>query len=178
MESESTFTHQSESATEKPLLLFHASPHGGITEFAPRSEKQRDESEGPRVFGTPDRTMALLFLVDTDDSWVASGRLSDVPFIVISDEARFRTLDAGGYLYTLPSDTFTTDQQKGLSDDEYTSIQPVQPLDQGFIPSALDAMLDAGVLVYFVDSETWRELQVAESEGRGEECLLSLTPVS
>lgn len=161
---------------EKPRVLYHASRAGDIAEFEPRADKSRDEHEGPRVFAAPSRAIASLFLVDTDGSWVSSGTLEDIPFIVISDEERFRLLDQGAYMYELSSDTFETDPEKGLQENEWTSSESVAPIDKQFIPSAVEYMLEQGVLVYFVDQETWIALQ--ESGAGEEEFLKALTPLS
>ena len=86
---------------EKPSVLYHAS-RNGIGIFEPRTDTARDENEGPKVFATPSRAMTSIFLVDCDDSWVSSGAMNDVPYIIISDEERYKSLDKGGTVYSLP----------------------------------------------------------------------------
>jgi hypothetical protein len=151
--------------TEKPSVLFHASRNTEIQTFEPRAEKTRDINEGPKVFATPSRAMAGTFLVEWDDSWVASGSADGVPYILISDEQRFRTSDKGGVVYSLPSDTFENDPEKGLRELEWTSGKSVIPFEKEFVPSAIDDMVKNGVLVYFVDKETFQEFQSAPDGG-------------
>jgi len=161
---------------EKPPVLFHASRSPDIEVFEPRSEKTRDDSEGPKVFATPSRAMAGIFLVDSDDSWVQSGAKNNEPYIVISDEERFRNLDKGGVIYSLPNDTFENDPEKGLRELEWTSDKPVTPNEKEFIPSALEDMLQNGVKVYFVNKETFERMQKAPDHG--ESIMNNLKPIS
>ncbi len=165
-----------EAGLEKPPVLYHASRAGDIEEFEPRAGSVRDRNEGPRVFGSPSRAMVSMFLVKCDDSWVNKGAFSGQPYMVISDEERFKSLDTGAYLYTLPNDTFENDPHKGLKELEWTSKTPVKPIGKEFIPSALQDMLKQGVKVYFVDTKTFDEIDTAEDHGWS--ILDSLTPVS
>lgn len=170
MESEKNFVPK----LEKPPILFHASRNQNIDVFQPRAEKTRDESEGPQVFGTPSRAMASVFLVESDDSWVESGAMDGTPYIVISDEEKFRSLDNGGVIYSLPNDTFENDLDKGLRELEWTSSEPVVPTEKEFIPSALEDMVQQGVKVFFVDKQTWEEIKNAPDGG--ESIVKSLEP--
>ena len=172
MESERNFVPK----LEKPPVLYHASKNADIKTFEPRIGKRRDENEGAQVFATPSKAMATIFLVETDDSWTQSGAMDGVPYIIISDRERFTQLDTGGTIYSLPSDTFETDLEKGLRELEYTSNEAVEPTDAEHFPSALSAMLENGVKVYFVDKETFENIQNADDHG--EEIVKNLTPLS
>lgn len=140
---------------DKPPVLFHASSNTNIEVFEPRSNKVRDAKEGPKVFATPSRALASVFLIETDDSWVGSGVADGVPYIIISDEERFKKLDKGGAIYSLPNATFENDPNKGLGKFEWTSAEPVKPVLKETITSALNDMLHHGVKVYFVDKDTY-----------------------
>ncbi len=164
------------SKQEKPPVLFHASRNTEIAVFEPRAEKTRDVNEGPKVFATPSRAMAGIFLVDCDDSWVQSGSMDGVPYIIISDEERYKSLDTGGVIYSLPNDTFENDPEKGLRELEWTSGESVTPIDRENVPSALEDMIKNGVKVYFVDKETYHSLQ--DALDHGESIVKALTPVS
>lgn len=159
---------------DKPSVLYHASRNKNIEIFKPIIGKRRDENEGAQIFATPSKAMATIFLVETDDSWTQSGARDGVPYIIISDRKRFQSLDTGGAIYSLPSDTFETDLQKGLRELEYTSEEPVVPSEREFIDSALEAMLENGVQVYFVDQETFIKIQ--ESSDDGESIIEELHP--
>ena len=150
---------------EKSKLLYHGTPNKNIATFEPRAEKIRDVSEGPKVFATPDKRFASAFIIGVDDSWANSGSLKGLPYLVISDRARFEKLDQGGAIYHLPSDTFETDPDKGLGALEWTSDHPVVPSHKEEHHSALDAMLEHGVQVYFVDPETYQKWRTAPDHG-------------
>lgn len=170
MESERNFMPK----PEKPAFLYHASRNAGIESFEPRDGKKRDENEGAQIFATPSKAMATMFLVDTDDSWTQTGVMDGVPYIIISDKERFTSLDTGGTIYSLPSQTFETNLEKGLREMEYTSDEPVVPVDSEFVDSALNAMVEQGVKVYFVDQETFENIQAAED--LGESIVSNLVP--
>jgi len=172
MESERNFIPK----PEKPKVLYHASRNADIESFEPRIGKRRDENEGAQIFATPSKAMATMFLVETDDSWTQSGAMDGVPYIIISDKERFTALDTGGTIYSLPSDTFETDLYKGLRELEYTSEESVVPIDTERVDSALSAMVEHGVNVYFVNQEIFTQIQ--ESPDHGEAIVNSLEPVS
>jgi hypothetical protein len=157
---------QTRNSLEKPAALFHASRTADIELFEPRNEHVRDEHEGPRVFATPSRALASLFLVETEDDWTQSGMMDGTPYIIIADEPRFSFLDNGGAIYSLPVDTFECDPNKGLREFEWTSASKVKPISVEVIPSALEDMLSQGVRVYFVDKDTFTAIQHAADDGK------------
>lgn len=150
---------------EKPEKLYHASSNRSIEQFVPRADKVRDPAEGPRVFATPDKRMSTVFLVGTDDSWANSGAFNGVPYLVISDKERFTKLDQGGAIYHLPSASFENDPEKGLGELEWTSKEAVTPTGKEEHESALDAMVNHGVQVYFVDADTFAAIDGAADHG-------------
>lgn len=152
--------------SEKPPVLYHASRDPDITQFEPRAESIRDKNEGPVVFGTPELALATMFLVDTSDSWTTKGRFGETCCHVISDRERFSKADKGGWIYRLPSESFTTDLTKGMRKLEWTSRQPVIPIDQTAYKSGLEAMIEQGVQVYFVDKDTFKKIKEAPDHGQ------------
>ena len=150
---------------EKPSVLYHGSSNKEIERFDPSAKKVRDEAEGPKIFATPDKRMASVFIVGVDDSWGNSGQHNGVPYMIISDRERFTALDQGGAIYHLPNDTFTTDPNKGLGELEWASSEPVRPTHKEEHESALEAMLNHGVQVYFVDKATYDAIQSAPDHG-------------
>lgn len=156
----------------KPKILYHASSNRHINIFEPRAESVRDENEGPVVFATSDKILASIFIVSTDDSWANSGLFSNVHYFVCGDKARFKKLDKGGAIYTLPPDTFENDPTKGLGTREWTSKLPVKPIKKDIYKSGLDAMVEMGVQVYFVDMNTFG--QILQSNDHGNAIIRSL----
>jgi len=149
----------------KPEFLYHASSNSNIAEFEPRTESIRDPSEGPVVFGTPSKEGASMFIVPTDDKWTRKSRFNGVYVTVIADRARFLALDKGGSIYTLPSETFDTDETKGMGKNEWVSKEPVKPTKREDYTSGLQAMLELGVQVYFVDEAKFIEIKDAPDHG-------------
>jgi len=172
MESENNFIPK----PEKPPVLYHASRNSSIKNFEPRIGKRRYEKEGPKIYATPSKAMATVFLVDTDDSWTKSGSIDGVPYIVISDKERFESLDVGGAIYSLPSDTFEDDPNIGLGELEYTSEESVTPIGYESVNSSFNTMLDNGVQVFFVDKETFRAIE--DSPDHGVAIIAGLNPVT
>lgn len=150
---------------EKPAVLYHGSSNRDIDRLEPSSKKVRDTTEGPKVLATPDKRMASVFMVGVDDSWGNSGEHNGMPFIVISESERFEKLDNGGAIYHLPSDTLDTDPNKGLGNIEWASSEPVHHSHKEDHESALEATLNHGVQVYFVDKETYNTFQTAADNG-------------
>ena len=150
---------------DRPAFLYHASQDRSIDIFKPRAEHIRDPKEGPMVFATPDKVMASVFIVPTDDSWTNSGLFGNVHFFVCGDETRFREIDKGGAVYTLPPDTFENDPSRGLGAREWTSTLPVKPISKEEYKSGLEAMLEMGVQVYFIGKEKFQELKNSSDHG-------------
>jgi hypothetical protein len=162
-----------------PPMLYHGSANRQISEFKPTAKYVRDRAEGPVIFATPEFAFATCFLVETNDSWVNIGRFSengtnDPLHVIISSRERFVELDHGGAVYSLPPDSFTYDKNLGMGDTEWISKVSVKPTGKQEYRSGLRAMIDAGVRVYFVDTDTFLAIQKAADDGRS--ILDSLTP--
>jgi hypothetical protein len=157
---------------KKPAVLYHASQDKDVKEFEPRAETFRDEKEGPVVFATPDKRFASMFLVPkTTDSWCQKSVFTDpengksIHVMIISDKEKFEKLDKGGAIYSLPSDTFQTDLTKSTKSREWTSREVVEPTDKTEYKSGLQAMIENGVMVYFIDQQTFEKLKKSDDFG-------------
>ncbi len=157
-------TQKSPERKEKPPFLYHGSPHKDIEAVEPRKEKHRDPEEGELVFATQDLAIATIFM--TKDSR-GSGAFGEVPYVyIIGPRERFIENDNGGHIYVLPSDTFACDpNNKGLGVYEWTSKEKVKPVRKIEYPSTLNAMLENGVQVYFIDEETRRKIEASKDHG-------------
>jgi len=144
---------------EKPPFLYHASSNRSIEKFEPRAESIRDPEEGPVVFATPDLALATTFLVnETNDSWTQIGKIDGVPYMVIRDKKHFIRCDKGGSIYKFSNDSFICYPDKGMGEDEWVSKDPVTPLEKTDVESALDAMIENGVQIFFVDKKTFNRI--------------------
>ncbi len=149
----------------KPTVLYHASSNRNIEILEPRAETVRDENEGPVVFASSDKANVTKFLVPTDDSWTRKMRFGDTHVHVIRDRKRYEELDKGGAIYHLSPDGFSLDQTKVGGKNEWTSNTSVTPTEKEEYESGLEAQLDNGVQVYFVDEETFNRITQSEDHG-------------
>jgi hypothetical protein len=154
---------------KKPQYLYHASSNKDIKIFEPRAESARHPKEGPKVFATETPEEASKFIVPANDSWSSLGAFSNeherFSFAIYADRTKFDQLDSGGAIYTLPSNSFEIDAQFSGSSKEWTSKLPVKPVGKEVSDSALNAMLNFGVQVYFVTSNQLEKIQKAKDHG-------------
>ncbi|SRR5260221_925246 len=136
---------------KRPKYLYHASENKDIEILEPRMQSVRDSEEGPVVFSTQDKALATCFIVNTNDTWANMGRVNNIIYFVCSDENRFRKLDKGGAIYTLQSRGFKVDLNKGMGLDEWVSKTSTRPVEKIEYESGLEAMMENGVKVFFVD---------------------------
>ncbi len=158
---------ESKETTEikKPDFLYHASSNSNTDVIEPKRNSFRDPGEGKVVFATSSKPYASMFLVRGHDDWTHKGRFNGVYYTVINDRERFKNLDKGGSIYFLPSDTFSYDESKGMGSIEWTSKVKVTPVKREGYRSGLNAMIDNGVQVYFVDKETWKKINESDDHG-------------
>ncbi len=149
---------------EKPPLLYHGSPHKNIQELQPKRKTVRDPEEGEVLFATQDLAFATLFMIPLRG--LTCGRFNKIPYVCIeSSKEEFIRNDTGGHVYVVPSDSFSCDSHKGLSKYEWTSKNPVKPVAKIEYPSTLDALIENGVQVYFVDTSTLQQIREAPDHG-------------
>jgi len=147
---------------EKPPFLYHASQNKNIEELKPQAISFRDPKEGAVVFASPDYALVTTFLIKTDESWTQIGKNNKVPYIIINDREHFMERDKGGTIYKLPNTSFNYDPGKGMGEYEWISREPIKPIEKKDYGSALEAMIENGVQVYFVDKKTFDELERTE----------------
>ncbi|MBI2409602.1 hypothetical protein HYV30_00990 [Candidatus Kaiserbacteria bacterium] len=166
---------QSIEKKEKPPVLYIAAQTPNLQELTPREGRNRGENEGAVIFATPNKELASIFLVEGhDDSWMQIGYFSDVPYVTICmNRDDFLKRDHGGTMYEVSSNAFNFDPNLGMGEKEWTSRDPVTPISETHYASALDAMIENGVNVYFADQATFDAVNNADDHGLS--ILLSLT---
>lgn len=148
---------------EKPTFLYHGSAHKNIKELEPRNKSVRDPNEGPVVFATPELALAAIFMTK---KVVESGKFDDIPYAIIIDQKEsFIKNNKGGHIYIVPSSSFQNDPSKGLGEYEWVSKEKVEPLQKIEYLSSLDAMIENGVQVYFIDETTHQEIKTSKDNG-------------
>ncbi len=163
-----------------PGVLYHASPNRNLTLLEPSNKTTRDISEGSLVFATPDKALASIFLVPTDDSWAIIGRFNDsnklTPWhLIVSNKRRFKKLDKGGAIYHLSAKGFSSTGEQGMGHIEWTSPHSARPIDKDGYDTATQAMEELGVNIYFVNRRTLTAIKKASDDGR--EIISTLIPV-
>ena len=116
-------------------------------------------------YATQDLATASIFLLS--GVYYGCGRFGETQYTwIISDRDEFIRNDKGGHIYVLPSDSFEISQGRGLGNYEWASKTPVKPVRTIEYPSALDAMIENGVQVYFIDKEMHRRIEASDDHGR------------
>lgn len=158
----------SEQQHEKPQKLYRGMRERNKEFFDPQENvAKRDLHEDALVFATPDKACATMFLVpEASDSWTLKGCYDGVWVHVISDEKLYRELDSGGSVYEITDvDDFYCDREKGMKESEWTSQKRVAPSTSEEYDNSVDAMMDNGVQVYFVDENTFLAIATADDKG-------------
>ena len=151
---------------EKPSKLYHGSPNKNIEVFEPKVSHGTGDPYGKMVYASPDLAVSSIFLAKVEGRWSA-GRFGNIPYALITvPREQFIEKDEGGVIYVLPNDTFDTDPERGLGEAEWASPEPVVPTEKIEYSSALDAMLENGIQVYFLTPEKHAELKELPDKGR------------
>jgi hypothetical protein len=148
---------------EKPASVLHGSPRGDIKEFIPRVSLGSGEAFGPQVYASNDPAVAAMFTADVDGPW-STGSVGEVLYAIIpGTRESFVERDRGGYIYELPGGTFSSDPRRGMGKREWASPVAVTPTKVTKVPSSLNAMVEAGVQVYFVPAELYEKMRATDS---------------
>ncbi len=159
-------------SSEKPKFLYHSSSNPSLEVFEPKVSGGSGEKYGSKVYATPDKALSSIFLCNVEKPWSAgvygNGVLvAKIPYT----REEFIARDTGGAMYTLPSDTFELNEDE-LGGAEWASSESVTPTEKEEYSSALEAMIENEVQVYFVDDETM--LRMKETEDGGIEILKTM----
>ena len=79
--------------------------------------------------------------------------------MVIRDKKHFMRRDKGGSIYKFNSESFASHPHRGMGEDEWVSKDPVTPVEKNDVESALEAMIENGVQVFFVDKKTFNSIK-------------------
>jgi hypothetical protein len=73
------------------------------------------------VFATNRRWLALCFIAKFEDSDIELGYINGIPYIEELKENAFESLKVPGYIYTVPSNNFISDDRLGIQNMEFIS---------------------------------------------------------
>lgn len=136
-----------------PEFLYRGTPRKDVDLFTPK-EKVNDRLV---VSASSDRTTAIKFVVPIEDIKVKLGTLGDTHYYVCAEEEKFKEMDIGGSIYLLPSNGFEPAPEVGTH--VWVNPNSVTPIGKEEISSALEAMIRAGVQVYFVSEEIFQRFK-------------------
>lgn len=138
--------------TNKPTNLYHGSTRkldGPLEPILVQGNEDYQHAK-PAVFATARKNLAALFMCPKE-ALVSIGFEQDIAYICIwGTSEEFQKIDAPGYLYVLPPDTF----QKIGKEYEWQSFESVTPKEILEFPSALTGMMECGVRVYFINDDS------------------------
>jgi hypothetical protein len=141
--------------------LYHGSHVQNIDYLKSFSLSKREKNDNPRIYATHLYALATCFLFKHDDSWTRlsiSTRTEEEPiiYLVIGDEKKFNECNKKGSIYTITSDHFMYDENKGLGEYEwYTEKPSIRVISEEKIENILDALVNAGVKVYFLSNKNF-----------------------
>lgn len=130
--------------------VYHGSANKHIEKFEPRVSPG-NEKYGAHVYASPSKAAASVFMADVGKPWSAGVVNGALCAIIPLTREEFMRRDNGGCIYTFSAETFSSDAERNLGDLEWASSVAVSPVDKTEYSSVLDAMLQNGVRVCFVD---------------------------
>lgn len=144
---------------DKPQNLYHASTSTDIEEFEPRNNSPRYSGEVNLVFATPSEALAAMFLAPADIPIEISIYGDEYVLFIESDRKTFQKKDRGGAIYTLPTDSFETDNVHGMKEIEWYSKVPVRPIAKKIYNTSVEAMDKYNIKRYFVSHQTMDKIR-------------------
>ncbi len=117
------------------------------------------EKYGALVYATPDIATASIFMARVAGYWSVNIFDGVQCVIIAMDRDDFIRNDHGGCIYVFSSDSFSANHESGMGELEWVSEKAVRPIKKIKYPSSLDAMIEYGAQVFFVDEEQYTEMQ-------------------
>jgi len=138
--------------SQKPQVLYHGSfcRIDGSLEPILKQDSSDHIHTRASVFATDRKDVASLFMFPFKEHIASIGFEDGTAFICVWGTSEgFSPKDKGGYLYTLPSNTF----EKVGKEYEWQSFESVKPLEVKKYDSVIDGMFSCGAKIYFIDNE-------------------------
>jgi len=150
-----------------PKVLYHASSTNNLKSLAPSDRSWRDKYEGPMVFATPFKNVALPFMIPKGITFGLSQWKKGEVVVIIHPKHTDILLryDKGGTLYTVSSKGFDCTKDLGMFELECVNPNEVKILKKKRYPNTLKALISNGIKVYFPTKVQWDEIQKAKDHG-------------
>jgi len=139
-------------------ILYHASTNRDLEVIEPKRTLSHNKYIGDYVFATADKILATMYLATRGFATLMSTQNTQSNIVICADPGIYQEGDVGGAIYELSSLSFTESPQKDLNDYEFVSMQAVKPLSKVVFEKSLQAMSDAGIIIRFVDEQTFEHL--------------------
>ncbi|MBI4158158.1 MAG: hypothetical protein HY505_00855 [Candidatus Yanofskybacteria bacterium] len=136
----------------KPQKLYHGSSSEIKGSLQPVLKQDSPDHIHTRasVFATERIDIASLFMFPFKENIASIGFEEGTAFICVwGTPEEFKVKNRGGYLYTLPVDTF----EKVGKEYEWQSFESINPLEVKKYDSVIDGILSCGAKVYFINDE-------------------------
>ncbi len=144
-----------------PEQVFHGSPNAELDELLPRDAPERNEP--PRVYASPSIEVALFSTLNRQTG-VGGGIVNGDRYVYLTEPREaYIAREAPACIYALPGAPFRTNASLGLGRLELVSEQAVTPLGKTVIAHPLQALIDAGIRVYFVTDEVAQRIKHAQN---------------
>ena len=142
----------------KPHVLYHVSANGNIAEFTPMPSP-RTKEESDTVFAGTTKAVCSMFGIKSAEIKSGSYDGGKTQTVIVGNPKEFLDNDHGGFLYTLPTESFGVNPNLGLGLSEWTSTKPVKPNNVEHFDSSIQFMLNSGVKIIPANAEIMRKLR-------------------
>ena len=142
---------------KKQQYLYHGSERKNLYILKPRQKEYRSKEEGKVIFATQYKGLAATFI---PRGHAIISVVSRKPVIIISNKKDFIRKDRGGAIYRFnKSPLFIRHKHKDylFGNYEFVARRNLKPIDKKVYDSSIDAMIDNGVIVYFVNRKQKKE---------------------
>lgn len=138
--------------------LYHSSVEKDLRIISPRRTLSKDKYIGDFVFATSDRTYSAMYLVPKGIMTLMNSSVDGSWIVIRSDPKDFRLIDKGGAIYRLSSEGFIKSPQVELGETEMVCANEVPILDKEVYSTALEALNEQKVAVYFACEKEFQEI--------------------
>lgn len=164
-----------------PQFLYHASTVKGLKLLTPRLTHK---SPTPQLFAGNNPEWVIPFLIKGGNEWCRLGAFANangdiIRYVQVSNRDEYQKNDIGGAVYRLSGKDFSSNLGTfpRAVPVEWVCSKPIVPLDSVEFDSAIKAMLELGVQLFYISQaqldehdkrpdEGWKKLLSIESENQ------------
>jgi len=155
------------------MTLYHSSQKKNLKLLIPQKTLSHDKYIGDFVFATYNKYLAIMYLATKGVGILMNPKKPDMTIVICANEKEYLITDKGGAVYEMTDDGFFDSPQSGLGEYEKVTKKPVKPLKKVIFESSIDALVNNGVKVYFVNAKMFNSLIINPKQS---EIIRSLSP--